>query len=170
MKISRLKNTLQPLAIFVVLTCLPAMAQAQGPLESLLEVFHVNQVATDEGIQETLVNADQAEPGSVLEYVLTYTNTGDGALSGFLVKNPIPANTRYLADSANASVSSEFMVSLDHGATFESEPVTRIVKDENGDDKEIVIPADQYNAIRWKVDESLEAASTMTMRYRVVID
>jgi len=165
-----IKNLINSFAVIALFTFPSSAAYAQGPLESLLEVYLVKQVATDEGVQETLTEADEAEPGSTLEYVLTYTNTGDQGLSGFVVKNPVPANTSYLADSASSSVGSNFTVSIDFGATYESEPVTRTVKDENGNEKEIVIPADQYNSVRWVVEESLEAGSEMTMKYRVSID
>jgi len=148
-----IKNLINSFAVIALFTFPSSAAYAQGPLESLLEVYLVKQVATDEGVQETLTEADEAEPGSTLD---TYTNTGEQGLSGFVVKNPIPANTSYLADSASSSAGSDFTVSIDFGATYEPEPVTRVVKDENGSEKEIVIPADQYNSVRWVVEESLE--------------
>lgn len=170
MNFLNIKKVIRFAMLFAMLTSFTTLAQAQGPLESLLKVFEVRQVSTADGIEEALVEVDQAEPGSILEYVLTYTNTGDQALSGFVVKNPVPANTSYLTGSDTSSAGSSFTVSIDFGATYESEPVTRIVKDANGDDKEIVIPPNQYNSIRWVVDESLEAGSAMTMKYRVSID
>lgn len=170
MKSLKLKNVINTLAIFAVLATLSSHALAQGPLESLLEVYLVEKISTEEGIEETLRETDQAEPGSTLEYVLTYTNTGDQSLSGFVIKNPIPANTSYLADSASSSAGSAFTVSIDFGATYESEPVTRVVTDADGNDKEIIIPVDQYNSVRWVVEDSLEAGATMTMKYRVTID
>lgn len=174
MTLINLKCTIRTLVraavFFALFTSFMASAQAQGPLESLLEVFLVEQVATSDGIEETRVPVDEAEPDAILEYVLTYTNTSDQGLKGFVIKNPIPANTSYLADSASSPEGSDFKVSIDHGATFESEPVVRIVVDENGDDKEILIPADQYNALKWVVQSSLDAGTQMSMKYRVTID
>lgn len=160
----------QIIAIVATLNLFTSTALAQGPLESLLQVYLVEQVATEDGVQETLVEVDEAEPGSILEYVLTYTNTSEEGLKGFVIKNPIPANTSYLADSATLPPGGNFQVSIDHGSSFESEPVVRIVKDENGEDKEIVISPDQYNALQWVIEQPLEAGTEMSMSYRVTID
>lgn len=145
-------------------------AQAQGPLESVLEVFLVEQVSTGNGVEEKLVPVDQAEPGSTLEYVLTYKNISDQNLKGFVIKNPIPANTSYIGSSALSPKGAVFNVSIDYGSTYETAPVIRIVKDENGKDKEIVIPPDQYNSLRWVMQDSLGEGDVMSMRYRVIID
>jgi len=143
--------------------------QAQGPLESTLEVFLVEQVATEQGVEERLVPTDQAEPGSTLEYVATYKNTGSQSLTDFVLKNPISINTHYIGGSELSPSGAEFNVSIDHGASYESVPVVRIVKDENGDEKELVVSPDQYTSLRWVVGERLPAGDMMTIRYRVVI-
>lgn len=144
--------------------------QAQGPLESVLEVFLVEKVSTSGGVEERLVPVGQAEPGSTLEYVLTYKNTGERSLKDFVIKNPIPANTSYIGRSELSPSGAQFNVSIDFGGSYEAVPVTRIVKDQNGEDKEIVISPDQYNSLRWVMTESLGEGDEMTMRYRVLID
>ena len=146
------------------------LAQQEGPLESLLQVFLVERVATEEGVQETLSPTDEAEPGALLEYILTYSNVSEGALRGFVIKNQVPVNTSYVADSSSATVGSSFLVSIDHGATYESEPVTRVVTDADGNEKEIIIPPEQYTAIQWRVEDSLDAGEQMIMKYRVTIN
>lgn len=165
-----MKPISQLLAVFAFVLFLSPTALAQEPLESLLEVFLVEQVQTEDGVEESLIPASEAAPGSVLEYVLTYTNTGDQLLNGFVIKNPVPANTSYIGGSATVPDSAEFTVSIDHGATFETEPVVRVVTDENGNDREIVISPDQYNALQWVVQQPLSAEQAMSMRYRVTID
>ena len=139
------------------------------PLKSVLEAFLVVTEKQNGKEQERLESVDAAEPGSLIEYVLTYTNTSDEPLTGFAIKTPVPNNTSYQADSANASVKSDFRVSIDDGKTFEVEPVKRTVI-ENGVAKEIVIPASEYDAVAWNVKKKLKAEKSMTMRYRVVID
>tara|TARA_R110002073_G_scaffold98339_4_gene225261 strand:- start:114 stop:611 length:498 start_codon:yes stop_codon:yes gene_type:complete len=165
-----MKSILNLLAVLVFAFSLPSIASAQEPLESLMEVFLVEQVQTDDGIEESLVQVDEAAPESILEYVLTYTNTSDQSLNGFIIKNPVPANTSYMADTASSPEGARFLVSIDHGATFESEPVVRIVEDENGNEREVTISPDQYNALEWIVEQPLEAGQQMSMRYRVIID
>ena len=146
-----------------------ALPTVADPLESVLEVFLVSEEKVDDELVEKLVPVDSAEPGAVIEYVLTYTNTSEEPLTGFAIKTPIPASTAYVAESADADVKSDFRVSVDSGESFEAEPVTRIVI-ENGKSKEIVIPPSEYNALSWDVKKKLKAGKSMVMRYRVTID
>lgn len=152
----------------VAIACIASPLVAADKLDSVLEVFVVLTEKQDGEEVETLVPAGEAEPGDVLEYVATYTNVSDGGLSGFNIKLPIPANTHFIADTANASVSSDFVVSIDGGKNFEATPVTReVVK--NGKKETIVIPPEEYEVLAWKVSNALLPESAMTMRYRVLI-
>lgn len=137
-------------------------------LKSVLDVYLVVTEEKDGKKVETLVPSDEAEPGALLEYVLTYTNEGEDALTGFKIKSPIPSNTIFVGSTQKSSVKSDFTVSIDGGETFEQEPVKRtVVKD--GKPEEIVIPPSEYNTLAWGVSEALEPQSAMTMRYRVII-
>jgi uncharacterized repeat protein (TIGR01451 family) len=152
----------------VALACIATPFAAADKLDSVLEVFVVLTDEKDGEKVETLVQAGEAEPGDVLEYVATYTNVSDGGLSGFNIKLPVPANTNFIAETANASVSSDFVVSIDGGKTFEETPVTReVVK--NGKKETVVIPPEEYEVLAWKVADVLKPKTAMTMRYRVLI-
>lgn len=150
---------------------LSSIAIAQdGPLQSLLDVYRVEiQELEDGSAEEVLVAAEEAAPGETLEYVLTYRNVGDQALRGFVIKNAVPENTDYLADSNTANIGSDFLVSIDYGVTWESVPVTRVVTDSDGNEQTITIPAEQYTNISWKVNEDLSPEQGFELRYRVVI-
>lgn len=113
--------------------------------------------------------ARQTEPGQVLEYNLTYTNETKKPLSGLVVSGPIPANTQYVGRSAKAGVASELLVSIDGGATFEREPVRRQQKMPNGQVKTIIIPAEKYTNLRWKVKQPIAPLGRQLYTYRVSV-
>ncbi len=142
---------------------------ASEPLKSVLEAFLVVTEMKDGKEVEKLVAVEEAQPEATIEYVLTYTNVSTEALNGFAIKTPVPKNTRYQAGSASASVRSTFNVSVDEGASFEKEPVTRMII-ENGKSKEIVIPPTEYDALAWDVSKKLKPKKSMVMRYRVTIN
>jgi uncharacterized repeat protein (TIGR01451 family) len=148
-----------------------SLAFAQdGPLESLLDVYRVDfQELADGTTVEVLIEAEEAAPGEMLEYVLTYRNTGEQVLRGFVIKNRVPENTSYLAESDSADIGAEFLVSIDYGITWEDVPVTRTVTDSSGNERTITIPAEQYTNISWVVNEDLEPENQFELRYRVTI-
>ena len=113
--------------------------------------------------------AKQTEPGQVLEYSLTYTNETKKTLSGLVVSGPIPANTHYIGKSAKTAISSDLLVSIDGGATFEREPVRRQEKMANGQMKTVIIPAEKYTNLRWKVKQPIAALGRQLYTYRVAV-
>lgn len=146
-----------------------ALAQ-DGPLESLLDVYRVDfQELADGTTVEVLVAAEQAIPGEMLEYVLTYRNTGEQVLRGFVIKNAVPQNTTYVGESNSANIGSEFLVSIDYGVTWEDVPVTRVVTNSEGEEQTIEIPPTQYTNISWAVNEDLSPENAFELRYRVTI-
>ena len=146
-----------------------AVAQ-EGPLESLLSVYRVvSEVGADGQAEETLVETEEALPGETLEYVLTYSNNGDQALQGFVIKNRIPENTIYLGESNSSDIASDFLVSIDYGITWEDVPVTRVVTDSTGAERTVVIPPEQYTNVSWQVNGDLAPQEDFELRYRVEI-
>jgi len=156
-----------PLLLLVLL--MSTTIAAQGPLKNTLEVFLVSQVNTQNGVEESLVRITEAKPGDTLEYVSTYENTGNSQLSGFSIKNPIPNNTSYISGSENASVNAEFKVSVDNGVNFETEPLVRNIKNAQGQEDAVVVPAEQYTILQWRINDQLAPNESMVVRYRVVI-
>ncbi len=57
----------------------------------------VQNITTGEAAGKT---SDTASPGNVLQYSIAYSNTTGGALSNFVIKDSIPANTTYVTGSA----------------------------------------------------------------------
>lgn len=142
---------------------LSAVAQA---VTSELAVFSVE--ASETGA-EVLEPAGSIDPGELLQYVVTYKNNTNSALSGFVVTGPVPLDTSYQA-------SSDF---ISQAATFEARtadidwsapPLHRVVVNEAGERVKERVPAADYSEVRWVLSEALPAQSTLTAQYRTQVD
>ncbi|WP_422447751.1 MULTISPECIES: hypothetical protein [unclassified Endozoicomonas] len=153
------------MAVVLAASFMMSTAQAAEKVRSQMLAY----VVTSENGKETLKKAATAEPGNVLEYQLAYTNTSAEAMSGLNVAVPVPANTRYLDKTAITVVPSRFEVSIDGGKTWEGEPVKRLRKDNNGQLKEVVIPATEYTNLRWLVQRPLKGGEVQQFTYRIQV-
>ena len=159
----------------LLLTCLPvALAQGDGKNVSVeLEAYVVSVVSKDDGTkEEQFTKAEAARPGQVVEYRVLVSNQTDETLPAetVLVTGPVPETTFYLADTASPSseaVRTEF--SVDGGESYSEPPIVITVKDENGDDKEVIAEPASYNAVRWTLLEALEPGAELVFIYRVEV-
>ncbi|PHR64116.1 MULTISPECIES: DUF11 domain-containing protein [unclassified Alcanivorax] len=142
-----------------------AAVWADAPLSSQMDSYLV----THENGKEVVVEAEQASPGDIVEYRLTYTNNSDQPLSGLVITGPIPTNTVYLKDSAATQVSADFTVSIDNGDSFQAEPVTKTVTGENGQSKNVEVSPSDYTQVRWQPKGSLQPDQVQQYRYRVTV-
>jgi uncharacterized repeat protein (TIGR01451 family) len=136
---------------------------------SLVSDMQAYMVKTNAEGKEYRQPAKQTEPGSILEYNLSYTNQMEKSLTGLIVSGPIPANTSYIGRSAKAGVDADLLVSIDGGASFESEPVHRQKRMANGKMQTVVIPAEKYTNIRWKVKQPIQGYGKQLYSYRVKV-
>ena len=161
MKFTRATTTLILLAL---LSAVP-VANAAEKIRSQMDAFLVS---TNNG-KETLKQATTAEPGSILEYQLSYTNTTRESLSALNVAVPVPVNTRYLGKTAATRVPNTFAVSLDGGKTFEAEPVKRLRKNNEGKMVEVIVPPSEYTHLRWAVKRPLKGGEKQQFSYRIQV-
>jgi len=155
-----------PGIIAIFLMCFSGILIA-GPLESNMSAYLVG---TDKNGKEILKKTDSAAPGETIEYLLTYQNTGKTQLSALAVNGPIPPNTSFIQGSNSTKVPHEFKVSIDHGKTWDTEPVRR--KQTNKDGKEIwvIIPPSEYTNIQWMAKKPIGPGQIQTYRYRITIE
>ncbi|MBF0452429.1 MAG: DUF11 domain-containing protein, partial [Candidatus Magnetomorum sp.] len=132
--------------LLIFLMCCPSILLA-GPLESKMSAYLVT---TDQNGKETLKQTDSAAPGEVIEYVLTYHNTGKTTLSALAVNGPIPSNTCFVQGSNETKTPHQFTVSIDHGKTWDGEPVKRKRKNKDGKEVLVVIPPSEYTNVQWE--------------------
>lgn len=140
-----------------------ASAQQKAAVQPLETKIEQRKVARAADGAETLVSADAVKPGDVIEYTVTYRNTGKAALSKLEATLPIPAETEFVPGSArpaNAKASTD-------GRTFGDLPLKRTVK-RNGVDVEETVPVSQYRFLRWYPGELAgDKSLTYTARVRV---
>jgi len=159
------KRIAASLATLAVAGCLATQAFAQpaaGPLESRLDA---RKVVVESGA-ERLVDAADAKPGDVIEYVATYRNNGREVIRDLQATLPIPRETEWIAGSARPSGA---QASLD-GRSFANLPLKRkVVKSGQAVDEDV--PLREYRALRWRLAELAPGKSaTYTARVRVVDD
>ncbi|CAA0091488.1 Uncharacterised protein [BD1-7 clade bacterium] len=138
---------------------------AADPLSSTLDVF----VVDDKGEKGALLEKDSVEPGQVLEYQLTYTNNTEKPLQITAATGLIPENTAYVTGSAEGQVVAEFLVSIDKGTNYESEPVKR-TRTVGGKTETYIVPVSEYTNVRWVKPEPIEAGKSQIYQYRVKVN
>ncbi len=153
--------------ILVMLGTSQASGKQEGPLASNLEAYAVTE---DESGREVLEKTEQADPGQIIEYRMTYHNNSPQTITGLNIIGPVPANTAYVAGSAATPVAHEFFVSIDGGMTWETEPVKRLRSGPDGSEKEVVISADEYTGVKWIPSRGIAPAEEQVYQYRVKVD
>jgi uncharacterized repeat protein (TIGR01451 family) len=146
-------------ALCVAVLAAPATAIAQGDVSVALTA---HRVSTSSGGQETLVSAEQARPGEVIEYRATYRNDGSGKVRSLVATMPVPNGMEYLPRTAQPTV---VLASLD-GKSFAPVPLKRKVRLADGREVTRDVPASEYRWLRWPIG-SLDAKSAETVRARV---
>jgi uncharacterized repeat protein (TIGR01451 family) len=141
---------------------LPAQAQpaAKDTVEARLDVRKV--VRTADG-RESIAAADAVKPGDVLEYVVTYRNTGSQPVRDFAATLPIPPATELVAGSERPAGARG---SID-AREFAAVPLKRKVR-RDGREMEETVPLRDYRALRWSAPE-LKANQALTYSARVKV-
>ncbi len=124
------------------------------PLEINLQALKIERDAAG---AETLVSADVAGPGDVIEYRAVYTNTSSGDLKSVVPELPIPVG---LAAIEGTDLPKATHGSLD-GSTFAPLPLL----DAEGNPVAVA----RIRAFRWSVD-SLAPAESVTVRIRAAVN
>jgi len=135
-----------------------ATAFAQHPE---LSVKLVAQQVILNGDKESLVPAEKAKPGDVIEYQAAYINSGDGAANQVVATLPIPVGLALVSDSARPAAEQASL----NGKTFSNVPLTRLVKNEHGALEEKPIPLTEYRALRWSIPQ-LAPGTSVTVKLR----
>ena len=153
-----------------------AWVQAQqadpDPVSVELTAFVVTEVVLDDGrVTEEFAEAQAVFPGQVIEYRLTATNRSGAILPAgrLALVGPVPAETRYLADSATATgPDGRLEASLD-GEAFAEPPLLVTETDAEGREVEVEADPGDYRALRWVVLRALQPDEEIVLRYRVVV-
>jgi uncharacterized repeat protein (TIGR01451 family) len=158
------RSTVVPALVLALLVPL-AISASGSSLTGSIEAFRV--VKTEDG--ETFLPADEASPNDVIEYRLTYTNTGDEPVQNIFITDPVPAGMEYIGASATTPTAGKVQFSIDGGKSFHDWPIQ--VKRHQGDGTEVEIEAtpDMVSHIRWVVNDTFEPHGEVTVSYRTTI-
>jgi uncharacterized repeat protein (TIGR01451 family) len=141
-----------------------ALAQAAwaqpNAVETRLEAHKVERAADG---RETLGDAQSARPGDVIEYTATYRNTGKQPVKGLEATLPVPANTEYVAGSAQPA---QAKASVDARAFGVLPLKRRVVRD--GKAVEETVPVREYRYLRWYPGD-LDGGKSVSFTARVKV-
>jgi len=161
-------NTLVPaIAIFSLLFSHLVFAAPQVELEVIAEKDIVE--VDKKGKKKTRrVVAAETVPGDILFYTLRYKNSGDESARNVQLDNPVPTGTAYQPNSAWGE-KSDILFSIDEGKTFKkATSLTYEVKGADGKAVKRQVEPEQYQAIRWIIEE-IPASSSGTAGFSVLV-
>jgi uncharacterized repeat protein (TIGR01451 family) len=146
------------------LACLGFAGAAWGQSAQISSELQVQQVETVDG-NTVFRPAQVSKPGDVLEYRVSYTNHSAAAVTGLIASLPIPAGTTLLDRSQlppNALASTD-------GKQFAPLPLTRLVKQPDGSERQERVPLAEYRALRWSLG-TLAAGQSQQVSARVRVN
>jgi uncharacterized repeat protein (TIGR01451 family) len=152
----------------LLLVCGVSEAWAKPLLEISVEQLRQVVEERDGARRVKLVPTTEAQPGDVVQYVLTYANRGEEAARDAVIDDAIPRGTTYLADTA-AGEGAEITFSSDGGRTYApAVKLTYEIKLPNGVvEKRLATPSD-YTHVRWTVKQVAPGASgTVSFKVKV---
>lgn len=156
-------------ALFVLvlgLSLSTAFAADDAKLSGSLEAFRV--VVTDEGVEE-FVPADNARPNDVIEYRLTYANTGGEPVQNIFIMDPIPPGMSFLHPSATQPDIGRVEFSIDGGKVYQAWPILIKQTTKEGVEKVVEATPDMVTHVRWVLTDTFQPQDEVTVSYRTVI-
>ena len=105
-----------------------------------------------------------AIPGNTMMYTITFENTGDKPVSGIVINDPLPNNSKYVAKTATGE-NTKITFSVD-GENFDV-PSKIKLKDASG--KVWTATVDKYTHIRWDYTKNLMPGETGKVTFKTKI-
>jgi len=152
-----MKNLVKTSALLLAMV---SMAQANVSINSASFQEQTKITASGEKVKEW-VKASKVVPGTVIRYMNTLNNDGAKSATKLVIKNPIPKNMEYVANSASCSSGCVLSYSVDGGKSYKQPEKLYL-----GEGKERhLAKASEYTDIRWVVD-SLGANAQSSVEYK----
>lgn len=136
-------------------------AFAQEPTVQV--VLAGKRVVTQEG-RESMLDADKARPGDLIQYEATCRNTGKSLVKNVAATIPVPKGMELKAESAKPAGAQASI----EGKDFNSMPLLRDVKNAAGIIEKQPVPLTEYRALRWIIPE-LAPGGTAIVSLRVQV-
>jgi|GEM_PF-1298718 len=156
--------------VFMLLTalslCAGFTAAGNDDLTGSVEAYLV--VKNDAG-QEDFKAAATAHPDDVIEYRLTYLNSGETPVKNISLVDPVPYGMKYIPVSASAPAGGLVEFSIDKGKSYHQWPVKVLIKDSDGKEKMHEATPDMITHVRWVLEGMLVPESVVTVSYRATV-
>ncbi|BCM91017.1 hypothetical protein IAD21_02881 [Abditibacteriota bacterium] len=140
-----------------LLTAVPSFAapaaSSKPDVKAELKAFKV--------VGDKLEAADTADPGDIIEYQASYTNTGSSPAQRFSPQLPVPDALVY---AGNTAAPAGYLATTD-GKNFAPAPLMRSVRNPDGTTKMVAVPLREYRALRWQLG-TLAPGATVTIKAR----
>lgn len=148
------RSTLRAACLAAALAALGCAAWAQPNVQSQLVAEKL--VAGPAG-QVTRAAADSVKPGDLVAYTATYRNTGKDAARSLILTVPVPAGMEYQGRQPQEKLAPA-LASLD-GSSYAPIPLTRKVKNAQGQEVVQQVPVAEYRFLRWNVPQLAAGAN-----------
>jgi uncharacterized repeat protein (TIGR01451 family) len=116
---------------------------------------------------KALDQASVVHPGDVLRYSVAGQNLGDRPVANLVINQMIPAQMKYVLNSAVQPAGMSAVYSIDSGKTFVANPTVQ-VKLADGTLETRPAPADVYTHIRWNVN-AIAANTSTNVSYQLEV-
>lgn len=113
-------------------------------------------------------DVERADPGDVLVYTLTYTNSGKEPAVNARVDDPIPSGTLLLPASVLGE-KARVTFSADGGKTYTTYPATKLVNGPDGKPVQLPVPAESYTHIRWTAQDPIAPGESRSASFKVIV-
>jgi uncharacterized repeat protein (TIGR01451 family) len=120
--------------------------------------------AADGGVTLEVAAGTVASHADQLIYSAQFTNASAHVVDAVRVTSPVPADVKYVADSATGP-GSQVLFSVDQGRTF-GRPSELTLAGADGVLR--TAAADDYTHVRWLLDAPLDVGASGTVRFRAV--
>jgi len=114
------------------------------------------------------VPLDKANPGNIVVYTITYSNTGKGPILDAVIVDPLPAGVRYIADSAEGK-DAEITCSIDNGRTWVKPPAMIEFRKADGSLEKKTAPPDMYTHIKWTIKKPVAPGQSGHVSVKVTV-
>ncbi len=152
----------------LTLLAMPGLAMAAPDVKVEITAEKVIYVEKGDKQVEKLVAAEDVLPGDVLVYSLHYENKGDQSATGVALKDPVPANTVYVAGSAFGP-GADIEFSIDGGKTYKKPSLLSYEVNVAGKQIKRAASPEEYTHIRWTVSK-VDAGKSGVAGFRVRVN
>ena len=114
------------------------------------------------------VPVEVTNPGDILIYTISYTNTRDSVLQNASVVDPIPKGVEFIPGSVSGE-GTKITYSINNGRTFHTPPVKQITQKPDGIREEKTATPDMYTHIKWNFNIPLSPGQTGLLKFKAIV-